>query len=64
MKIRTLKFHRARNYDYWLISEYSEKFPINKTEAKKKKKVGTNEERQTFLKMELISSFIKFQIMK
>lgn len=46
MKIRTLKFHRARNYDYWLISEYSEKFPRNKTEAKKKKKVGTNEERQ------------------
>lgn len=38
MKIRTLKFHRARNYDYWLISEYSEKFPRNKTEAKKKKK--------------------------
>lgn len=41
MKIRTLKFHRARNYSYWLISEYSKKFPINKTEAKKKKSRDT-----------------------
>lgn len=45
MKIRTLKFHRARNYNYWLISEYSEKFPT-KLRQKKKKEVGTNEERQ------------------